>query len=234
MIHANLIFFALALLIYTTYIPSDEGNVVFFAGSFLALTLGYHMCAWLTCRNFQKRIQKQSRGPAAAADLASGLENRLMLLALFFYLFLVYGCGLKDMIWSVSLFEESSFLDLALGLSPFLLLLVILWSHVFVLSGATPRERPSRKDYVLAHFRLNAPILLPVALFSLFQDLLQLLFGRSLFASESLSYPELLSYVLFAVLLIVCYPVVIRFAWACRFLPPGERSKKLEGYWQDV
>jgi len=230
MIHANLIFFALSLLIYTTYIPSSEGDFAFFACSFLALTLGYHLFAWLTCRHVRKEIQKRSPDVAKATDRVSVLENRLMLLALFFYLFLVYTSGLKDIIWSTPLLKESSFLDIALGLSPFLLFVTILWSNAFILSKATLGAEFNRKTYLLSHLRLNAPILLPVMLFSLFQDLLKLFSAQSLSSSGILSYFELLWYILFMVFLMVFYPVVIRFAWACHPLPQGARRKRLEGY----
>ena len=122
--------FALSLLIYTTYIPSSGGDSECFACSFLALTLGYHWFAWLTCRHCRKEIQKRSPGLAKATDLVRVVENRLMLLALFFYLSLVYTSGLKDVIWNTPFLKGSSFLDIALGLSPFLLLLTILWSNI--------------------------------------------------------------------------------------------------------
>jgi Zn-dependent protease with chaperone function len=142
----------------------------------------------------------------------------------------VYTSGLKDIIWSTPLLKESSFLDIALGLSPFLLLLTILWSNAFTLSKATLGAEFNRKTYLLSHLRLNAPIFLPVMLFSLFQDLLKLFSVQSLSSSGTVSYFELLWYVLFMVFLMTFYPVVIRFAWACHPLPQGGRRKRLEGY----
>jgi len=120
-----------------------------------------------------------------------------MLLALFFYLSLVYTSGLKDVIWNTPFLKASSFLDITLGLSPFLLLLTILWSNTFTLSKATLGAEFNRKTYLFSHLRLNAPIFLPVLLFSLFQDLLKLFSVQSVSSSEIVSYFELLWYVLF-------------------------------------
>ena len=164
MSYTNLVFFALSLLIYLTYIPHDEGNIKVFSISFTILVLGYSALTWFAYSNLRRKIEKRSHPIVQITPIANALEKKFILLALFLYFYLIYNSGFKNIIWRISFLKESPFLDLALGIFPFLLFLTILWTNSFVLFQASLEAKIKRKTYLFSQIRLNALILLPVFL----------------------------------------------------------------------
>jgi len=81
----------------------------------------------------------------------------------------------------------------------------------------------------MSHLRLNIPILLPVLLFSLFQDLLSIIpFTKNLGASENFSFLDLVWFLPFMILLMIFYPFFLRLFWSGHPMPRGERREKFE------
>ena len=130
--YTNLIFFALSLIIYATYIPDNKGNFISFLLSFSTLIVGYYLFTWITYRYFRRKIEKGYCNVIRVIHIIGALEKKFILFALFLYLYLVYTAGLKNIIWRFSLLKASVFLDLTTGLFPFLLFLMILWSNSFI------------------------------------------------------------------------------------------------------
>ncbi|MCD6352727.1 MAG: M48 family metalloprotease, partial [Proteobacteria bacterium] len=152
------------------------------------------------------------------------------LLALFFYFYLIYNSGFKNIIWRISFLKESPFLDLALGIFPFLLFLTILWANSFVLLQASLEAKIKRKTYLFSQIRLNALILLPVFLFALLQDILKLLPFKGFENSGALSSLDLLFFMPFFILLMFFYPMIMKIFWGCYPLSQGLTRKKIDAY----
>ncbi|HRR05583.1 MAG TPA: hypothetical protein P5325_02145, partial [Candidatus Woesebacteria bacterium] len=163
--------------------------------------------------------------------LLNALEARFIISALLLYFYLVYATGFKNIIERFSFIRDSAFLDIVIGIAPFFLLLIILWVNSFILFRTSPSVSLTRKKYLGAHLRLNVPILLPVFIFSLFQDLLNFIpFTKNFGTSESFSCLDLVWLLPFMVLLMIFYPFFLRRIWNTHPMPPGERREKLEAF----
>ena len=231
MLFSNLIFFVLALLIYSTYTPQDPGDLRYFLFSFFLLTIGWYLATWFTFRHHKRRMEKRPFEVFRVMPLLNALEARFIISALFLYFYLVYATGFKNIIEGFSFIRYSSFLDIVIGIAPFFLLLMILWVNSFILFRTSPSVSLTRKKYLTSHLRLNVPILLPVFLFSLFQDILRLIpFTKNLGTPESFSFLDLVWFLPFMILLMIFYPFFLRLIWSTHPIPQGERRKKLEAF----
>jgi Zn-dependent protease with chaperone function len=222
--YTNLIFFTLSLLIYITYLPNDRGDFHSFLFSFLILTGGYYLFTWFTYHHFKRKYEKKPFVVSEIIQLIDVLEKRFIFLALFLYLFLIYNSGLKNMIWKNSLLKESPFLGIVVGLSPFLLFLIISWSNSFKLFKSASDTKLDKKTYLLSQLKLNAPILIPVIFFSLLEDIFKLFSFKGFGPSQMIWFISLL------VLLVIFYPLIIKFIWGFYPLPEGPLKKKMEEY----
>ncbi|MBP1709707.1 MAG: peptidase Ste24p, partial [Deltaproteobacteria bacterium] len=231
MLFSNLIFFVLALLIYSTYTPQDPGDVRYFLFSFISLFIGWYLATWFAFRHYKKRIDQSPFETFRVMPLLNALEARFIISALFLYFYLVYATGFKNIIEGFSFVRDSSFLDIVIGIAPFFLLLIILWVNSFILFRTSSSLSLTREKYLISHLRLNAPILLPVFLFSLFQDLLKIIpFTKNLGASENFSFLDLVWFLPFMILLMIFYPFFLRLIWSGHPMPQGERREKFEAF----
>lgn len=231
MLFSNLIFFVLALLIYSTYTPQDPGDVRYFLFSFFSLTIGWYLATWFAFRHYKKRIEQSPFEAFRVMPLLNALEARFIISALFLYFYLVYGTGFKNIIEGFSFVRDSSFLDIVIGIAPFFLLLIILWFNSFILYRTSSSVSITREKYLISHLRLNIPILLPVFLLSLFQDLLSIIpFTKNIGASESFSFLDLVWFLPFMILLMIFYPFFLRLIWGTHPMPRGERREKFEAF----
>jgi len=153
-----------------------------------------------------------------------------MLFATFLYLYIIYNSGFKNIIWRIPFLKASPFLALAVGLAPCLFFLIILWSNSFILFRTASDTTINRRTYLLDQIKLNAPILLPVFLFSLFIDILNLLSIKGFDTTDILSSSGPFWFFPFLILLIIVYPMVMRFVWGCYPMPNEPRRKKIEQY----
>ena len=234
MLFSNLVFFALALLVYVTYIPNDNGGgFTSFLFSFLSLTLGWYLFTWFAFRRYKRKFEQRPFDAFQVMPLLNALEMRFIISVLLLYLYLVYGTGFKNIIWRISFLRDSPFLDLVCGITPFFFLLIILWYNSFILFRVATHVTITRKKYLMSHIRLNAPILLPVFIISLLQDLLRFIpFDKSLWSSESFSLFDFLWFLPFLIGLMIFYPFFLRLIWSSHPMPKGERLKKLEEFCQ--
>jgi Zn-dependent protease with chaperone function len=231
MLFSNLIFFVLALLIYSSYTSQEPGDVRYFLFSFISLIIGWYLATWFAFRHHKKKIEQSPFEAFRVMPLLNALEARFIISALFLYFYLVYGTGFKNIIQGFSFVRASSFLDIAIGIAPFFILLIILWFNSFILFQTSSSVSLTRKKYLISHLRLNIPILLPVFLFSLFQDLLRIIpFTKNLGASESFSFLDLVWFLPFMILLMIFYPFFLRLFWSGHPMPRGGRREKFEAF----
>jgi Zn-dependent protease with chaperone function len=226
--YTNLIFFVLALLIYFTYLPYDEGSLPRGLVSLVAVFAGYAFFTWAAYRSSRKRLKARSLPLATALAMIGSLEYKLMVLALFLYFYLIYGAGLKEILWRADVAEWSSLFDLVAGITPFVLLLVILWANAYSLVRATQERAASRRAFILAQAKLNGPILLPVLLFSAFLDIFSLLWPGEGEPAELITSFEPFVFIPFLLVLALLYPVLLRRMWGCYALPQGDQRKTME------
>ena len=231
MLFTNLIFFVLALLIYSSYAPQEPGDVRYFLFSFSSLIIGWSLATWFAFRHYKKKIGETPSEAFRIMPLLNALEARFIISALFLYFYLVYGTGFKNIIQGFSFVRASSFLDIVIGIAPFFLLLMILWFNSFTFFRTSSTVSLTREKYIILHLRLNAPILLPVFLFSLFQDFLSIIpFTKNLRVSEGFSFLDLMWFLPFMILLMIFYPFFLRLFWSGHPMPRGERREKFEAF----
>ncbi|HNR11685.1 MAG TPA: M48 family metalloprotease [Thermodesulfobacteriota bacterium] len=230
MSYTNLIYFALALLVYFTYVPHGKGSIFQALSFFLAVTAAFHAFTWLAYLSVRKKIATASVSFGRIFMLTNSLEQRFVLLALCFHLFLIYSSGIKEVFWRFPLLEKSATIDLVAGLSPFILMLLILWFNASRVVREASEVVVSRSGYVWAQVKMNAPIILPAFLFSMFLDLISFALGSDRMSAAMASALESLLFIPFVLLLVCLYPLVLRYAWGCYPLPPGEQRSAIESF----
>ena len=228
MSYTNVIFFALALLICVTYSPQQEGSIPTALVSFALALSGYWLLTWFAYRWFQKKFASTAASSANVLVAIGTLEQKFMVVALFLYFGLIHGAGVMDVLWRIPLFKESAFLGIVVGLAPFVLLLLILWTNACTPLESSFDRTVSRKKYLVAHMRLNGPIVLPVLLFSAFLDLFSLVWWGEGSAADVIGLYEPFVFMPFLLVLIVIYPVLLRYMWRCYPMPPGDRRKAID------
>ncbi|MBN2467967.1 MAG: M48 family metalloprotease [Deltaproteobacteria bacterium] len=231
MSYTNLIFFALTLLIYLTYLPQDKGNVATLVASLITLSGIYFLTTWIACHHLKRRIETKRPAIGLILPRVNSIERHFIILALFLYLYLVYQAGLKDVAWRMPFLRESLFFDLLAGIIPFVLFLLILWYNVSALLMASPAAAASaRKTYLRSQIRMNAPLIFPVFLFALFQDILKLLPFHMFESADDMVLHDLLWFLPFLIFLIIFYPVIVKKLWGCYSMPAGPDRTKIEAH----
>lgn len=230
MSYTNLIYFALALLIYVTYAPQGKENAAHVLLSLVAVTVGYYVLTWFAFRSVSTKLREPSPSLARTLSIISSLEGKFIVLALFLHLFLIYGAGFKEVLWRAAILEQSSLLDLVAGLSPFVVLLMVLWINAYQVVQTSFEATMSRSSFLWSQLKMNGSMLLPVLLFSLFIDIVTVLTGPKWEASYLTELSESLLFIPFLAVLIIIYPLVLRYSWGCHPLPHGERRNVIESF----
>ncbi|WP_456434339.1 M48 family metalloprotease [Thermosulfuriphilus sp.] len=155
-------------------------------------------------------------------------QERLSILALIFYGLDVYLLDLKGHLLAMLSLPLPSLLDLA-GLGFYLLYLFVLWRKVAHYQGRLDGKLP-RRGYVSGQFRLLLPAIVPWVLVNLVADILPHLPWAPLKELSQSPLYELLFFLIFLLIMALFIPVLIRYLWGCRSLPPGPIRELLEAF----
>jgi hypothetical protein len=170
---ANFIYFIVALLIYSTYQPSEQTNfatldtLVFF----VSLTLLFYI--------FTRRQFNRIAALAAHVDHHDALDrqftsalNRHSILAIALFAVDIYGLNLSSLLSGVWLFEAIPTLEALVFMALFVGYLAMVWSNAHGAYHRIYHTELSRKAYVLSNIQFSVPVLLPWLLLSGMADLI--------------------------------------------------------------
>jgi len=225
---SNLLYFLVALLIYST---SDlfqnpgpvHGNA---ALNTLLISLGFAGI----CRLSFKRIERLAAvSPFENLDhLIQNRISRLSVSALILFAVNIYGFKLTLIFSDIKFFDLLPTFKAVFFIGLYLLYLVMIWNASYPVQNRYFAGNVSKKEYILSNISFSLPALLPWFCLSVAADLLNLLPWKPF--KDFLESPagEIGSISLFLLVIAVFGPVLIRRIWNCKPLEQGYIRSRIE------
>jgi len=225
---ANFFYFIIALLIYSTYQPSDTPNFSFAQSLQLLLILSsaYTAITWVSFRRLLQRIKRG--GIIKAESRFSSLLTRHAILAIFIFAINVYGLSLPSFIAAWMPFTVLPTLQAVLFVALFVSYLAILWAFAHKSYQIVYHSRVSRQAYVFSNISFAMPVLLPWFVLSTASDLIWILPFDTLQKFFTTPIGEVLFFLLFLLAVALFGPLLIQKFWQCRPLEAGSHRARIE------
>ena len=225
--YANLIYFLLVLLVFTSYEPDPAGRELWWVG--LTQSLCTLVFFWMMARTWFGRLRRRAEksGSGAVGLGFHRLQTRMSIIALILFTLDVYFFGLKDFFLALPLVESSSALTGLAGVAAFSAYLAVLWSEAHPVYRLAFTSRLGRIRFVISQLRFNLPIILPWLFMSLAGDLITLLPPSKFTTWLETPLGEIAFDLFFVLLLVVFIPVFIRPLWGLKPLPAGPQRGHL-------
>lgn len=167
-----------------------------------------------------------------SADAYFKAERKLSILAVLFFVFILYALDLKYYLEPLALGGLLPVFVNYGGIAVFFVLLILMWArarksyqHVFQRTYTTGR-------FILANVRTNLPILLPWLVLSLFFDLLTLFDLPGLTKLLQSYWGDLVLFAVFLLFLMFFFPPMVRWLWNCRPMPDGPLRREIEAFFR--
>jgi len=224
----NFLCFIVALLIYTTYQPSDETNFGLFESLGLCLLLTA-VFTQLTRSVFRKLEYRILQNRLFHLDHRfDQLVTRQSIFAVALFAVIIYGLNLPSFFVSIPLFRSMPTFLAVLFLAMFVLFLSIVWASAYRCHRLMYRSDISRGTYVISNITFSAPVLLPWILLSGVSDLIYALPFEG--PKRLLATPggEIGYFLLFLVTVAILAPVMIQWFWRCQPLEDGDIRHRIE------
>ncbi len=211
MLYNNLLFFLVAIFVFSTQSPSKTPWMPPLPALVLLLSAIWLLSA-LAGRLF-----------ARSADSARyfAAEKWAQIAAVALFVASVYLLDLKYYLQPLSLGGKVPALTDIAGLACFFLLLAVIWRKARPSYAQLFHRRHTTWGFIGANIKANLPIVLPWLVLSLAFDLLSLLPLQALQALLRSSWGEVVFLGLFVVFLVLFFPPLVRLLWGCTPLPPG-------------
>ncbi|CAB5169581.1 hypothetical protein D3OALGA1CA_5653 [Olavius algarvensis associated proteobacterium Delta 3] len=224
----NFIYFIVALLIYTTYQPSDETNFTLFGslGLCLFLTLVFAQFTRSVFRKLEYRILQNRL--FHLDHRFDQLVTRQSILAVTLFAIAIYGLNLPSFFVNVPLFRSMPTLLAILFLALFVFFLSIVWAGAYRCHRLMHRSDVSLRSYVVSNIMFSAPVLLPWVILSGVLDVIYALPFEG--PKRLLATPEgeIAYFLLFLTTVAVLAPVLIQWFWRCHPLEDGDIRHRIE------
>ncbi len=225
---SNLLYFFVALVIYTTSelfknIDNFNGNAVL---NTLLISAGF----FGICHMSFKRLEKFAlERPHENLDhLIQSRISRLSIVALILFAVDIYGFKLTFIFSGIKFFEVLPTVKAVFFIGLYLLYLIMIWNAAYPVQNRYFAGDVSKKDYILSNVSFSLPALLPWFCLSMAADLLSLLTWQPAqnFLKSTMGEIGYISFFLFATA--VFGPVFIRKIWNCKPLKPGYTRSRIE------
>lgn len=231
---ANFFYFIIALLVYSTYQPSDTPNFSALQSLFLFLVLMgvYALYTWRQFQNMNRRMAPY--GDAESDSRFTSLLTRHSILALLIFTADIYGLNLSSFVSDWPLFVLFPTLQAILFILLFIAYLSILWICAHRSYQILYHAKISRRAYVISNISFSMPVLLPWILISGFSDMIHILpmggISRFLATPEG----EIVYFLIFLVMVAIMGPLLIQKFWRCVPLGKGAHRTRIESLCQSV
>ena len=224
----NVLYFIVALLIYSTYPVAEQPN--FPPGEtlllFAATLFGFAGFAWVRFRRlWRMEITLFTRSLASAVET---VESRLSTLALGVFATNIYGLSLPSYTSKVGLFRSLPTLQALIFLLLFIGYLMLIWALSHDLHQRIHGETVSLREHIRSNIQISAPVLLPWLVLSGIADLLNALPLPSVHGFLSSTTGEIAYFITFLLAVSIFGPVMIQKFWQCRPLPQGLDRLRIE------
>ncbi len=224
MIYNNLLFFLVAIFLFTMTSGTDTPLLPFFGSLTISAIILF----------FFDRVAKRLyiRANRNGSGTYFSTEKKLSMLALLCYSLILFSCDLHYYINPLSLNGLfPSFVNIG-GLAFFFLFLLLMWRHARPAYETIFGRRYSNRTFLLFNTKANLPIVLPWILLSLSYDLLALLPLPGLKTFLHSEPGEYASFILFLVLILIFFPPLVRRLWGCTPFPEGELHDHLQNFFK--
>lgn len=224
MIYNNLLFFLVAIFLFTMTSGTEEPLLPLSASLPLFFTL------LLLFDRFAKKLY--SRVNRHDSGLYFDTEKRLSLLALIFFAVALFFCDIHYYLEPLDLGGNfPSFVNIG-GLAFFFLFLLLMWRRSKPAYEAIFRRGYSTRAFLLFNIKANLPIVLPWIVLSLSYDLLALLPFPGLKTFLHSEAGEYTSFLLFLLLILIFFPPLVRRLWGCTPFPQGPLLDHLQSFFK--
>ena len=231
---ANFFYFIVALLIYSTYQPSDTTNFTAFQSLFLFLFL-LAIYATYTWRQFQRLNRMlESHGYAEGESRFTPLITRHSILAILIFAVDIYGLNLSSFVSDFRLFALFPTLQAILFILLFIAYLTILWASAHQSYQILYHAKIGRRAYVTSNISFSMPVLLPWVVISSFSDIIHLLPMGILTRFLATPEGEIIYFLVFLVIVAITGPLMIQKFWGCRPLEQGMDRTRIESLCRSV
>ncbi len=228
----NFIYFIVALLIYSTYQPSEQTNfapldtLVFFFSSILLFFIfskrQFTRIAGMSATHSQNVLDQQF----------SSTATRQSIIAIVLFAVDIYGLNLSALLTDIWLFEVIPTLEALVFLALFAGYLAIVWSNAHDAYRRIYGADLTRKAYVASNIAFGVPVLLPWLLLSGIADLILALpfdLPRQVLTSPE---GETAYFLFFLFAVAILGPLLIQKIWRCRPLEAGYFRMRIEAVCQ--
>ncbi len=221
MLYNNLIYFLVSIFIFSTNTPSEN--------TWLPFSLELAVLAAMVW-SFSAVAGRMYRPAADGTVRFFRAEQKLYIIAVFYYIVFVYGLNLKTHLQPLSLNSTLPVLENIAGLAVFFLLLSQIW-----LKSRPAYERLFHRSYspgafIVLNIKLNLPIVLPWLVLSLAFDLLALLPFSSVRDILTSPWGDMLLFGVFICFLLFLFPPLVKWLWDCKPIPAGPRLDRINSF----
>ncbi|MGA6926360.1 MAG: M48 family metalloprotease [Desulfosarcina sp.] len=224
----NFIYFIVALLIFSTYQPSEETNFTLLETLFFFFLLT-GVFTFYSKRQFTRIARMAATGSHEVMDQQfSSALTRQSILAIALFAVDIYGLNLSSFLTGRWLFESIPTLEALIFMALFIGYLAIVWSNAHGAYRRIYAADLSRRDYVTSNIAFSVPVLLPWLLLSGIADLILALpfeLPRRVLASPE---GEAAYFLFFLLAVAVFGPLIIQKFWRCRSLEAGYFRQRIE------
>lgn len=225
---SNFLYFIVVLLIYNTYQPSKESNILFFQSlSFFAIIIILFFC--YTRISFRKLENSLTyANPVTIDQRFTSLQTRQSILSVGIFAIYIYALNLPAFFFDMTLFRLIPTLLAIVFISLFVIHLAMIWASSYSLYQKLYRSSISKKNYILSNISFSIPVLLPWMLLSGIADLINALpleWLKNILAS---TLGQVAYFVFFLFVVAIVGPVMIQHFWRCTPLEQGLYRHRIE------
>ena len=218
---ANFIYFIVALLIYSTYQPSEQTNFSPLDTTIVFISL-ILLFAIFSKRQFARIAASiATRDPDELDRQFSSALTRQSVLAVALFAVDIYLLNISSFLDEAWLFRTLPTLEALVFMALFVAYLAIVWFNGYDAYHRVYQAELSRKAYVVSNIQFSIPVLLPWMLLSGIADLILALpfeLPRQVLTSP---WGEVAYFLVFLFAVAILGPVIIQKFWRCRPLEPG-------------
>lgn len=225
---SNLLYFLVALVIYTTSDLFKDVESFHSSAVFYSLLISAAFIA--VCHILFKRLEKRAlEKPYDNVDhLINNYISRLSVLALMVFFIHIYGFKLNFLFSGIKIFEIIPTFEAVLFLGLFLFYMVIIWNAAYRVQKRSFSGEVTKKNFILSNISFSLPALLPWFCLSIVSDLLGLLPWQPVKDFLKTPFGEIGYISIFLVAIAIFGPVFIRKLWNCKPLEPGLYRSSIE------
>lgn len=181
---------------------------------------------YVICKSLFLRVS------AGSANRYFENEKKLSILAVFFFVFILYFFDLKYYLQPLSMDDRLPVLANIGGIGVFVVFLVFMWTASRRCYEAVFQRSYTLVGFITANIKINLPIMLPWLVLSLVFDILSLLQLPGLTGVMQTHWGDLVLFFVFVLFLVLFFPPLVRWLWNCSPMPAGPLRTAMEVFFR--